>query len=86
MAYYPVNHHLPQPPMWAATRTNAVIDEMNGRVRALAEESCFHYIDVNDGLKDEKGNLRADITVEGVHIYAGGYAPVFEALKKYILE
>ena len=30
MAYYPVNHDLPQPPVWAATRTNAAIDEMNG--------------------------------------------------------
>lgn len=86
MAYYPVNHDLPEPPVWAVTRTNAAVDDTNRRVKALAEAFGFSYIDVNDGLKDERGNLRADITVEGVHIYAGGYAPVFEALKKYILE
>lgn len=86
MAYYPVNHDLPNPPVWASTRTNAAIDDTNRKVRALAEEFGFSYIDVNDGLRDENGNLRREITVEGVHIYAGGYEPVFEALRRYIEE
>ena len=42
-------------------------------------------VDVSDGIKDEEGNLKAEITVEGIHLYAGGYRPIFEALKPYIL-
>ncbi len=88
MAYYPVNPDLPDAPAWSkaafATRSNANIDDTNEKLQALASEFGYQYIDVNDGIKDEHGNLRADITVEGVHMYAGGYQPVFEALRKYI--
>ena len=56
----------------------------NSKLAALAGEFDVNFIDVNDGIKDEQGNLRAEITMEGVHMYAGGYKSVFEALRKYI--
>ena len=84
MAFYPVNREVPEFPDWADARTNPLIDEINGKIRALTEKHGMHFIDVNDGLKDEKGNLKAEITMEGVHIYAGGYESVYEALQPYM--
>ena len=88
MAFYPVNAEIPGAPEWSkaafATRSNANIDDTNRKLAALAGEFDVNIIDVNDGIKDEQGNLRAEITMEGVHMYAGGYKSVFEALRKYI--
>lgn len=89
MAFYPVNEDLMAGSEWArsvlATRNNANIQDTNRKLAALAAEYGVHFIDVNEGIKDEQGNLKAEITVEGIHMYAGGYCPIFEALKPYIL-
>lgn len=90
MAFYPVNAGLSDASEWArtlfSTRSNENINDTNRKLAALAGEFGVRYIDVNDGVRDEYGNLRADITVEGVHIYAGGYEPIFEALKQYMAD
>ncbi len=44
----------------------------------------YHYIDVNAGLCDERGMLRREFTVEGVHMYANGYQVVLKNLKPYL--
>ena len=53
-------------------------------VEALAAEFGFHYIDVNDGLKDAAGNLLAEHTPDGIHFDASAYHTVFERLKQYL--
>lgn len=85
MAYYPVHEETmqqtnPTPP----TRTNAAVTLANRMVRALAEEFGFYYIDVNDGLKDDRGELKAEHTVDGIHFDSAAYRTVFERLKKYL--
>lgn len=86
MAYYPVNGHvaLAQDNSAMRVRTNENIDRANRMVRKLAEEYGFNYIDVNDGLKDEQGNLKAERTMDGIHFDPAGYRTVFERLKKYL--
>jgi len=86
MAYYPVNEAILYADREVGTRTNTALTDTNAQVAKLAKKYGYTFIDVNDGLKDENGSLRADITVEGMHIYACGYASVFDALKKYIQE
>lgn len=86
MAYYPVNTTIPEAGNGFGARTNEAINDTNLKVRELAEKFGYKYIDVNDGIKDENGNLKAEYTIEGMHMYAGGYKPVYEALKPYILE
>ncbi len=44
----------------------------------MAEELGCTYINVFDCLLDEKGNLKAEYTIEGMHMYANGYAVVLE--------
>ena len=65
-------------------RTNANIDRANRMVENLAAEFGFHYIDVNDGLKDTQGCLQLEHTQDGIHFDAAAYRTVFERLKKYL--
>ena len=88
MAYYPINPDLPDIPEWAElafqTRTNAAINDTNEKVAALAAKFGYHYIDCNDGIKDEKGNHKAEFSKEGMHMYPAAYVEVFKALRQYL--
>ena len=66
------------------TRTNEAVNRVNGEVRKLAEKHGFEYIDVNDGIKDEEGKLRSDLSKEGMHMYAAAYQIIYDALKPYL--
>ena len=86
MAYYPVNISVPlaQGNSSMAVRTNDNIARANRMVQRLAAEFGFHYIDVNDGLKDENGSLKAEYTRDGIHFDAAAYRTVFECLRQYL--
>lgn len=90
MAYYPVNEHLPEEKVAFGTsfmlkvRTLKNIEMVNGKIETMAQKFGYHFIDVNDGLTDEKGDLKANYTLEGIHMYSDAYHVVFENLKKYI--
>ena len=86
MAYYPVNANSPaarqNPNM--AVRTNENICRANKMVQALASAFGFTYLDVNDGLKDEQGNLKIEHTKDGIHFDSAAYRSVYERIKQYI--
>lgn len=86
MAYYPINANSPaaqqNPNM--AVRTNENICRANKMVQALASEFGFTYLDVNDGLKDEQGNLKIEHTKDGIHFDSAAYRSVYERIKQYI--
>lgn len=86
MAYYPVNGQVPpaQENPGMKVRTNENIARANSMVESLASEFGFHYIDVNDGLKDSDGNLQREHTEDGIHFDAAAYRTVFDRLKKYL--
>lgn len=85
MAYYPVNWNAPGAQKGGlGARTNENVEKANRMVESLAQEFGFHYIDVNDGLKDENGNLKVEHTQDGIHFDAAAYRTVFERLKKYL--
>ena len=65
-------------------RTNENIDRANRMVQGLAAEFGFHYIDVNDGLKDGEGKLLAEHTQDGIHFDSAAYRTVFERLKPFL--
>ena len=86
MAYYPVNLNVPaakENPS-VQVRTNENLAKANRMVSALASEFGFHYIDVNDRLKDAEGNLQAEHTADGIHFDAAAYRTVFDRLKQYL--
>lgn len=47
--------------------------ELNSHIRHLAEKYRLDYIDLFDLVRDEKNELRKDLTYDGVHLNAEGY-------------
>lgn len=88
MAYYPVNRAMLDSMNVSIfnTRTNENIAALNKKVKQLADKYEYTFIDVNEGLCDEQGNLKEEYTKEGVHMYANAYQVVYDNLKKYIEE
>lgn len=67
-------------------RSNEKICLANEKVRALAEKHHARYIDVNDALKDADGNLKAEYTIEGMHIKEIGYRAMLPDFLSYVTE
>ena len=88
MAYFPINYEAATEEMKPCLliRTNKRINEANKAVAELARKHQARYIDINDPLKDADGNLRADYTIEGMHIKEEGYRSIFPMFMKYALE
>lgn len=88
MAYYPVKEDIPGNEMIAEhmlkVRTNDNLNQVNQELEKLADKYGYHYINVNDGIKDINGRLRGDLTIEGVHMYAGAYQIIYGNLKQYL--
>ena len=89
MAYSPVNEPAKlSDDEWVktafVTRTNENILIANQAVEKLAEEKGCRFLNVNQGLTDEKGRLKKEYTIEGIHMYANGYRVVLDNLKKYL--
>ncbi len=88
LAYYPVNElddfGNPAAREWAKHRTNRRIRSANLRLAALAQETGCRFLDLNAGLLDERGQLKKEFTVEGVHLYGNGYKVIFAALLPHL--
>ncbi len=86
MAYYPINDQISFLPEWAKeacrVRTLTNIDRVNGKVQEMALEMGCLYLDANDDLKDDRGYLKEEYTLDGIHMYAAAYEKVFQRLIK----
>lgn len=91
MAYYPVNAKASFAGVSEEfrektfkTRTNAAINEANNAVHELAEKHNYKFINVNDGITDEEGNLKQELSIEGMHMWPSAYAIILNNMKKYL--
>ena len=88
MAYYPINYDAATEGMKAnlRIRTNERIREANRAVEALAHRLGCKYRDFNAPLTDGQGRLKAEYTIEGMHIYPEGYRAIWPAVAQAITE
>ena len=88
MAYYPVNYEAAAEEMKECLkiRTNEKINAANAEVKKLAEKHGQRYIDINRNLKDDKGRLKAEYTIEGMHINEDGYRAVYDDIMAFVKE
>lgn len=87
LAYYPVNPDATTIPYMKNVfryRTNERIRAASEGVKALAEKHGAAFLDLNAGITDEQGRLKAEYTIEGMHMYANGYKPVLDALLPHL--
>lgn len=90
LAFYPVceskMHDLAQTQPWLTDilpyRTNAKIAEANVAIKSLMKPYDYQTIDVNFLLSDEKGHLKREWTIDGIHLYEKAYRILWEELKK----
>lgn len=83
LAYYPVNPDAATNPFMKEIfkyRTNERIRSASAGVHALADKYGAAFLDLNAGITDEEGRLKAEYTVEGMHFYGDGYYQVLKAL------
>lgn len=89
LAFYPVNQNAMTNPFTKEAfraRTNARIQEANAGVKALAPKHGARYLDLNVGITDADGNLKMEFVIDGVHMYADGYAEVLKQLNPVLKE
>lgn len=88
MAYYPINYDAAADFMKPGLliRTNEKINAANVLVEQLARKHGQKYIDVNRALKDGQGRLKAEYTIEGMHIKEEGYRAIMDDLIPYVIE
>ena len=88
MAYYPINYEAAAEEMKPCLliRTNEKINRANELVAGLAEKHNQRFINVNAPLTDEQGRLKAEYTIEGMHIRPEGYRAILNDVMKYVME
>ena len=90
MAYYPVNVELtdeivpwPEAPEVARLRVER-LPWANEVAKDLALEFGYEFINVNDGLADDKGVLKRNLSCDGIHMWPDAYEIIFDNMKKYL--
>lgn len=88
MAYYPVNYEAATDEIKPCLliRTNEKINRANKLVAQLAAKHGQKYINVNAPLMNEQGRLKAQYTIEGMHIKPEGYRAIFKDILAYVME
>lgn len=87
MAYYPVNYEAAEDMKECLkVRSNEKINAANAEVKKLAEKHGQRYIDINANLKDDLGRLKAEYTIEGLHINEDGYGAIYDDIMAYVKE
>jgi len=88
MAYYPINYEAADEGMKACLRirTNERIREANRAVEALAARHGQAYMDFNAPLTNEQGRLKAEYTIEGMHIKPEGYRAIWPMVAQAIVQ
>ena len=88
MAYYPINYEAAAEEMkpCLSIRTNEKINRANELAAQLAAKHGQKFINVNAPLMDEQGRLKAQYTIEGMHIKPEGYRAIFEDIMAYVME
>ena len=79
----PVNQGFPRGPV----QDNATVGTTNRRLKDLVagfEQATF--VDTTSALCDLEGNLRKDLSVDGLHLNINGYLVLGAILKPYVLE
>lgn len=87
MAYYPINEDAADERMKATLRirTNERLQDANRAVQALAARRGHRYMDFNAPLTDAGGRLKAEYTIEGMHITPEGYRAIWPEVARAIL-
>ncbi|RMD99630.1 MAG: GDSL family lipase [Bacteroidetes bacterium] len=69
---------------WYVPIDNQAIDEVNAAIRKLAEKLKVPYVDLHQKMAGTDGQLRKELTVDGVHLTAEGYKIWLEGIRMMV--
>lgn len=88
MRYYPINNvafgNDTDEKTLFETRSNEAFQDASDKIAKLAGKYNFHFINANENLADQSGNLKKELTFDGAHMLPNGYEIVLNNLKKYL--
>jgi lysophospholipase L1-like esterase len=61
---------------------NSRIRKLNGQIANMAKKAGANYLNIHNWFTDGEGNLRTDLTTDGLHLSAQGYEVWRSALQK----
>ena len=61
---------------------NVGIEQRNERIAALADGKNIFYLDMNEVVCDEEGNLKSSLTFDDIHLYGSKYGIWVDYLKE----
>ena len=68
------------------TRSNENLQKATDCIKKLTEKYGYTFLDLNEGLVDEKGNLKKELTFDGMHMLPAGYEIVLKNMLPYLKE
>lgn len=87
ISLYPVNRRkILFSTIFTGKATNKRIKEVNKILKEKCESNHLNFIDLYDCLSDEKGNLKKEFTIEGLHLTVNGYAAISKKLMPLLTE
>ncbi|WP_165503612.1 GDSL-type esterase/lipase family protein [Pedobacter hiemivivus] len=76
----PINEEMTKEPYTKGR--NVMVPVLNAKIKQLAKEEKVTYIDIVPLFQDEKGNLKKEVTMDGVHLKASAYIDWVAYLKE----
>ncbi len=90
LSYYPTNpvfgERIPYMKEVLSYRSNERINQANDDVKEFAENRGLSWVYVNDGLMDEKGYLKEEFAIDGMHFFANGYKVILDNMLPILKE
>lgn len=84
ISLYPINRKkMMFSPYFCGQATNERINKVNEALKNVCDEKEYIYINVHDSLCDEKGSLKIEYTLEGLHLTALAYEQIMKIIKEY---
>ena len=68
------------------TEANPVIERINAKIAAFADGKTVRFLNINDHLADQNGQLHDGLTMDKLHLAAKGYQIWADALKPMLTE
>lgn len=90
MAYYPMNtiddfgESQKEHSSLFNTRSNEAFTKASENVKKITTDIGYKFINVNDGLANDNGQLKPELTFDGAHMLPAGYEIVLNNLRKYL--
>lgn len=64
---------------------NTRINRRNERIKALADNVTYFYIDMNEAIDDANGNLRKDLSYDDAHLLGSSFGYWYDFLKTHAI-